>query len=198
MINWLVEERREPTPTFKGLGGAPIDTLYTQAQIVSSLGNGDPRVLKWLVESKVLHYPTIQSLIGFALAGSGDITAKPFVLKALAESKNPWIREKAAGLLMEWPDNESVAALKAAAGDPFRVQYERTIDHAGLVDTYPVRDAVERSLAVIAKGTKPNEWSHKWQEMFTTGMQDYDRFVRDHAEDLKRMAETLNKDKGRT
>jgi hypothetical protein len=198
MLIWLVEERREPTQPSKGLSGAPIDTLYTQAQIVHSLASADPRVLKWLVESKEVKSAPMRDLIGFALALSGDLTAKPFLLGALATGKNPWLREKAATYLMEWPDNETITALEAAANDPFRIQYEQTIDQVGLVDRYPVRDAAKHSLSVIARGAKPNEWSLKWQEKFKASMQDYEDFVRDRAADLKRMAETVNKDKSST
>ena len=197
MLAWLVEERREPTPTYKGLGGGPIDTDYTQAQIVHSLASGDPRVLRWLVRSDRVRSSEMKAILGLALAMSGDKTAKPHILKALSSNKNPWLREKAATFLGEWPDDETVEALKAALDDPYHIQFERTLDTVEVVDKYPVREAAEHTLDVIARGLKPNEWSSKWLEKYEQAMQDYDSFVSGRAGDLDRILAIVNREGSR-
>ena len=196
MLTWLIEERKNPTPTFAGRGGGPIDSNYQQTQIVHTMANSDPRILRWLFTSRAVKSTSMRELLGLALGVGGDMTAKPHMIRVLQTHSNPYMRELAAKLLDEWQSPDVVAALeRAAATDPFRVRFESADTRKGIIDGYPVRDTARNSLQNITSGAKPNDWSKKWTAMFNEKILGYDEFVEENESDLKRLAKLVNTDK---
>jgi hypothetical protein len=46
LISYLEQEVSHPAPTATGLGGAPIDSDYRQAQIIGTIAHGDTAVIR--------------------------------------------------------------------------------------------------------------------------------------------------------
>ena len=196
ILSWLIEERKSPSPTITGMGGGPIDSDYTQAQIIHSFASADPKILTWLVRSGSIKSAPMQALLGMALAYTGDLSAKSYMIGALQSNPNPYLREKAALFLTEWQGSDVVEALeRAAATDPFHLRFEKAHGTPGIYDNYPVRVAAASSLAVLARGAKPNEWSEMRLARYKEGMEGYDEFVKANKSDLERLAKLVNTDK---
>lgn len=195
ILSWLIEERKKPRPTFTGYGGGPIDSDYTQAQIIHSFASADPKILTWLVRSGSIKSAPMQALLGMALAYTGDLSAKSYMIGALRSNPNPFLREKAAAFLTEWQGSDVVKALeRASATDPFHLRFEKAHGTPGIYDNYPVRVAAASSLAVLERGAKPNEWSEMRLANYNERMQGYDEFVEANKSDLKRLAKLVNTD----
>lgn len=196
LLTWLIEERRKPTETFPGKGGGPIDSNYQQAQIVHALANSDPRILRWLLQSKTVKSTRMRDLVGLSAGIGGDLKAKSHMIKLLQTHQNPYVRELSARFLHEWQESDVVTALeKSAATDPFRVRFLSTDLEKGFIDGFPVRDAALNSIKNIQEGKKPNDYSRLWQARYKDRVKGYDEFVKEHKADLERIAKLINTDK---
>lgn len=149
LLTWLIDERNHPTPTYTGMGGGDIDTLYTQAQIWTGLyAQGDPATLIALVDSPRLKNEDVRNGLRLALGIMGDVRQIPAIEQILAHDPNPQYRKLATRALSKLNVQDAVGILEAAANDPYFVT-----DGAGPTETkyYPVRVMAQEALRKLKR-----------------------------------------------
>lgn len=156
LVHWLVQERKQPTPTFTGISGAPIDSGYIQKQIAWSMGLvGDPKALKWLQAQSI--DPALRNVIGVALGIAGDHSQAEALRTTLRSDENPYMRDLAVMALVKVGDVDSRKDLRDALKDSFSVKFKPL--HAPPGDSepltertiYPVRDSAKKALELLER-----------------------------------------------
>lgn len=147
LIVWLTEERRQPTPTSKGLGGGDVNSSYIQAQIVKALAEvGNPLTLR-AIDSDEKADANIRDGARMALCLMGDSTQIPKVIAILENGREPYFRATAAAALGGLRATEAIPALKRALSDDYAVTSGRI--GSAPATAYPVRRDAETALRVL-------------------------------------------------
>jgi len=169
LISWLAKEHSGPSPTRRGLGGAPIDSGYIKAQIVLELGQSGDRGLiraarrspqfeairEWITVALALTVGWPKPLPAEAKALLPEMERLVPQLAVLAVSHpEPYLRERAARALGDIGDPAALPALKQALDDSFNVVLGPGLRPPGLTANviYPVREAAVNSMRRIERG----------------------------------------------
>lgn len=147
LMAWLMEERRNPTPTSPGLGGGDISSSYIQAQIVKAMAEvGNPVTLRAIAADEKID-ADVRDGARIALCLMGDGTQIPMMIDILEHSPEPDFRATAAGALGRLAATEARQALTAALYD--RYQATGSYKRAGSRTVYPVAEAARSALRVL-------------------------------------------------
>ena len=148
LIVWLTEERRQPTPTSKGLGGGDVNSSYIQAQIVKALAEvGNPLTLR-AISSDQKADANIRDGARLALALMGDSTQIPKVIAILGNGREPFFRATAAEALGSLRATEAIPALQRALLDGY-TDIGGGRGPSGPSTIYPVRRNAQTALNVL-------------------------------------------------
>lgn len=148
LVFWLGEERRQPTPSFKGLAGGDINSSYIQAQIIKALCEvGNPLALG-TIDSDENAAPDIRDGARLALGLMGDSTQISKLMGIIENQSEPYFRVTAAEALGSLGATAAIPALERALRD------EYTVTGGGCTPTgpstiYPVREAAQTALRVL-------------------------------------------------
>jgi hypothetical protein len=147
LLYWLVEERTDPSPPTRGIGG-DIDSGYIQAQLIKAMAElGDILLLTQLGSDPQLD-GAIRDAARIALGWIYDARQIPSLLTILERSPEPDFRALAATALGCMGATEAVPALRRALQDQFARRGGGCLEDNGLV--YPVRRAAEIALRGLA------------------------------------------------
>lgn len=194
-LRWLVAERKQPTNTYLGLGGGPIDSSYVLANLSAALSGTEARALRWLQESNRVQDPYLREALAVALGEAGDIQQHQRIAKIARESDDGYLRLDAASALYVMGAPELMEVLDyQAARDPFIVIIQDK-------PYYVVRNAARKMLHTLSKegirsaqsSIMPQGWR---RELFAKAMAGYDSFEKVHATDLQRLLRVCNGDIG--
>ncbi len=150
LVAWLIEERRQPTTSYAGLGGGEVNSGYIQAQIIKSIAEaGNPLSLLAVISDPKSDPVTIDAAC-LALGRMGDITQIPAMINILENHKEPYFRVIAAESLGSLGAKDSIPALERALHDEYSVTGAGQIGGTHEPSTvYPLRVAAEIALRVL-------------------------------------------------
>jgi len=101
LLGWLARERRQPSPSTKGLGGFPITSGYIQAQILQVLaGTADPVLIETLAGSPQVRDAGIRDAMRLSLGLMRDARQIPALTSILWKHPEPYFRWRAAQALI--------------------------------------------------------------------------------------------------
>ncbi|MFY9234877.1 MAG: HEAT repeat domain-containing protein [Fimbriimonadaceae bacterium] len=186
-VQWLAEEKRLPSKTTTGIGGGAIDSGYIQQQLVRSMaGGGDPRGLKWLVNSGLVKNREFDLEFRLALGLLADQTQKDVLISTVTADPNPNHRLLAASGLGRINARDAFAALRqVAANDPYYVNYVGSNDPK--TREYPVRKKAESALRMIEDVDADLTLKDRVQKLNVL-LADYEAFVAANIDTLRRIA----------
>lgn len=153
LIAWLGEERMQPTPTSRGLGGGDINSSYIQLQIVKALAEvGDPLALR-KVASDINYDPAISDGSSIALGLMGDTSQITRLINILENNEEPYFRVGAAEALGSLGAVSAISVLQKSLQDGYSV-VGNIHTPPGLCTVFPVRDAARVAINVLSSQSK--------------------------------------------
>jgi hypothetical protein len=187
LVNWLVEERRTPSPTRTGLGGGPIDTDYIQEQLILSMGlYGDPLAIQWLFRNS--SHPELRDDLSVALGIMGDASQVGNLRRILFASQNPYLRRLSTRAMQHLGAVEAIPDLELASEDPF--VFPLANFRTGADETYPVREAA-RGVLMALQRADVLEAAVAQRTKFTDSVRDAAAYRTRHADDLNKMLKVM-------
>lgn len=187
LINWLVEEKRKPSPTSTGLGGGPIDTNYIQEQLVLSIGlYGDPLATQWLHSNSP--NSRLRGDLVVALGIMGDASQVSNLRQILISSQNPYLRRLSTRALQQLGAVEAIPDLERACTDPFVLDLAN--NRTGAAVTYPVREAASGALQALRRADVLDA-AAALKAKFSSSIRDAAGYSKDHVADLNRMLRVM-------
>lgn len=167
LLEWLARERRQPSPSTKGLGGFPITSGYIQAQILQVLsGTADPVLIETLAGSPQVRDAGIRDAMRLSLGLMRDARQIPALTSILQKHPEPYFRWRAAQALGALGATEAAPALRRALSDSFSVRSEGGVRSKRGDVVYPVRDLARAALDLL-RDRKALAETRKGRERFT-------------------------------
>lgn len=187
LVQWLVEEKRIPTPTFRGIGGGPIYTNYIQQQLILGIGMyGDPVAVQWLFRNS--SHPVLRDDLAVALGIMGDATQVVNLRRILSSSQNPYLRDLSTRAFMSVGAVEAIPDLERASQDPFRLELANP--RTGAPVMYPVREAAEGAIRALHR-IDILEAAEERKAKFSNAVKNTVEYRVRHKADLDRMLKVM-------